>query len=60
MLDSVKEPVLNACVCEECAPSISVSRLFGCSDFVDLFISVDDADSDNIQEGIFLRRFFYM
>ena len=43
-------------MCEECAPSVPVSRLIGRSSFGDSFGRVNDAASKNIQEVISLRR----
>ena len=53
-MESTKEFFLDACRCEECAPSVLVSRLLCCSEFVDYFIRVNDAASNNIQEVISL------
>ena len=42
---------------EECAPSIPVARLLGCSGFGDSVGSVEAAASDDIQEITFLGDF---
>ena len=41
-------------MCEECAPYLPVAILIGCSGFGDSVGHVEDAESDNIQEIIFL------
>ena len=46
--------VCDACVCEECALSVPVSRILGRSGFVYSFDLVEDAASGNIKEIIFL------
>ena len=43
-------------MCEECAPSVPVSRLIGCSGFGFSFGRVNNAASNNIQEVISLGR----
>ena len=45
---------LDACVCEEFIPSVLFSRLLGCSGFGDSSVCVEDDDSENIQEIIFM------
>ena len=39
-------------MCKECAPSVPVAILLGCSGFADSFGQFDDDASDNIQEII--------
>ena len=55
-MEAVQEFLLNACVCEEIATYLSVDRLLCRSGFGDSFSCVDDADSKNIHEVIFLGR----
>ena len=51
---SVQEFFRDACVCEECEPSFTVSRLLGISIFGNSLGHDKDAASENIQEIIYL------
>ena len=52
--DSIQGFVIDICVCEECAPSFPFSRLLDSSGFGNSSVSVEDFDSYNIQEIIFM------
>ena len=52
--ESIHDFFLDFFVCKECAPSVPVSRLLGCSGFFDPFGCAEDSASNNIQEIISL------